>query len=82
MGGRSMRTVLFATAGTALLFVPDAAYAYGGPGSIVSGIGALLAAVAAVAAAVVGFLWFPLKRVIQKLRSGPKDEEDDVAEAV
>lgn len=46
---------------------------YGGPGSVISGIGALLAALAALAAAVFGFLWFPLKRLARKLRSD--DEE-------
>ena len=37
---------------------PDAALAYGGPGSVISGIGALLAAIAAVGAAIFGFFWF------------------------
>lgn len=78
----SARPVLIVTCVTVFLFVPDAAFAYGGPGSIVSGIGALLAAVAAIAAAVVGFFWFPLKRLIERLRGGRQDDEDDVAEAV
>lgn len=57
--------------------------AYGGPGSIVSGIGALLAVLAAVAAAVVGFFWFPIKRLIQGFLGGPDEEDEDpeVAEA-
>lgn len=53
---------------------PDVAYAYGGPGSIISGIGALLAAVAAIGAAIFGFLWFPAKRLLKKIRSR-KDKE-------
>ena len=44
-------------------FVPDAALAYGGPGSVISGIGAFLAAVAALLATLFGFIWFPLKRL-------------------
>ncbi|MFW6192830.1 MAG: hypothetical protein ACOC83_05015 [Gemmatimonadota bacterium] len=69
-------------AAAALLAIPSAAHAYGGPGSIVSGIGALVAVAVAIAAAVVGFFWFPLKRLIQKLR-GEQQEEDEteVAEA-
>lgn len=62
------------------LALPTPVLAYGGPGSIVTGIGALLAALAAIAAAVVGFFWFPLKRLVQKLR-GEREEEQEVAEA-
>lgn len=47
---------------------PDAALAYGGPGSVVTGVGAFLAALAAIVAAVFGFLWFPVKRLVAKLR--------------
>ena len=47
----------------AVLFVPEAALAYGGPGSVISGIGAFLAAVAALLATLFGFIWFPLKRL-------------------
>lgn len=61
----------------AALLVPGAAHGYGGPGSIVSGIGALLAAVAAIIAAVFGFLWFPVKRLIRKLRGGAEAEPAD-----
>jgi hypothetical protein len=48
------------------LGTPGAALAYGGPGSIITGFGALLAAVAAVFAGVFGFVWFPLKRLLRK----------------
>lgn len=75
------RARLTAAVAAALVLVPKAARAYGGPGSIVSGIGAFLAAVVAVAAAVAGFFWFPIKRLVQKLRSDPDDEEGGVAEA-
>jgi len=47
---------------------------YGGPGSVISGIGALLAALAALVAAIFGFFWFPLKRLLRKLRGeGPAE---------
>lgn len=58
----------------AALLVPETALAYGGPGSVISGVGALLAALAAVAAAIFGFLWFPVKRLYQKIQ-GEEDEE-------
>jgi hypothetical protein len=54
--------------GLALLGLPDAAYAYGGPGSVISGIGTLLAALAAMVASLFGFLWFPLKRHYRKMQ--------------
>lgn len=48
--------------------------AYGGPGSVVTGIGALLAAVAALFAALFGFIWFPVKKLIRKFTSNRKEE--------
>jgi len=79
---RSTRMLLAAlAAATTALLVPDAAMAYGGPGSVISGIGALLAAVAAVGAAIFGFFWFPLKRLYQKL-NGEDEEEGDVEREV
>jgi hypothetical protein len=65
--------------GIALSVSPDAAYAYGGPGSVISGIGTLLAAAAAVLAALFGFVWFPLKRLYAKLTEDSPDEEEEVA---
>ena len=81
----STRTLLAAlVVGAGALLLPDSAHAYGGPGSVISGIGALLAAIAAVGAAIFGFFWFPLKRLYQKLRGEDEEEaevERDVAEA-
>lgn len=55
------------------------AQAYLGPGGAVSSVGALLALIGAVLLAVIGFVWFPLKRM---LKGGPKtvDEDDDESE--
>jgi hypothetical protein len=55
---------------------PEGALAYGGPGSIISGIGAFLAAVAALFAALFGFIWFPLKRLYQKMTRGDGSAEE------
>lgn len=63
------------------LLIPDSALAYGGPGSIVSGIGALIAAVVAIGAAVVGFFWFPLKRLLHSMRGDGEEREADAASA-
>ncbi|PQJ36510.1 hypothetical protein BSZ35_14370 [Salinibacter sp. 10B] len=56
----------------------ESAYAYGGPGSVLSGIGTLLAALAAIIASLFGFIWFPLKRLLRKFR---EDEATAPAEA-
>jgi hypothetical protein len=53
----------------ALLFsTPTIAVAYGGPGSVISGIGAFLAVLAAVAAAILGFIWYPAKKLVRSVR--------------
>lgn len=57
----SLRIALLLAA--AVFLAPEAALAYGGPGSVISGIGAFLAAVAALLATLFGFIWFPLKRL-------------------
>ena len=43
--------------------VPSAAHAYIGPGAGVSAIGAVLALIGGIALAIVGFVWYPLKRL-------------------
>ena len=77
---RMRRTpILVGLAGLVLLLVPVPVLAYGGPGSVVSGIGTLLAAVAALVAAALGFVWFPLKRLYGRLfgRSGGEGEGEE-----
>lgn len=71
-----LHTMLTVAVAAALLLIPCPVLAYGGPGSVITGIGALLAAAAAVAAAVVGFLWYPMKRLLHRIR------DDGDAEAV
>lgn len=75
MRTRRPSTLLIAALVAAALVAPDALHAYGGPGSIISGIGALLAALAAITAAIFGFLWYPLKRLIRMFR-GEGDQMD------
>ena len=76
---RSVLTLL--GLGLVLLAAPDAAHAYGGPGSVISGIGALLAAVAALLASLFGFIWFPLKRLYQKMNSDDEEPADTTTDA-
>jgi len=73
----SVRIALLLVAATTL--VPDAAFAYGGPGSVISGIGAFLAAVAALLATLFGFIWFPLKRLYKRMTEEEASSEETKA---
>jgi hypothetical protein len=54
-----------------LLLVAGAANAYVGPGLGMGVIGAILGVLAAVFLAIVGVVWYPLKRLVKK-RPGPE----------
>ncbi len=45
-------------------------FAYVGPGGALSAIGSFLALIAALLFAVVGFLWYPIKRLLRALGLG------------
>ena len=51
---------------------PEAGHAYMGPGAGLGAIGTLLALIGAVLLAVVGFVWYPVKRLIRSRRSRGK----------
>lgn len=55
---------------------PCVASAYIGPGAGLSAIGAFLAIVAGVFVAIFGFLWYPIKRLVKKMRKKPEAEGD------
>jgi hypothetical protein len=63
-----------------LLVAGQAALAYVGPGAGITAIGTALALIGALALAVVGFVWYPLKRRAARLRpaqrpaAAPRDE--------
>jgi hypothetical protein len=44
--------------------VPATAQAYVGPGGVITALGAVFGLFAAFVASIVGFLWFPLKRLL------------------
>ena len=54
-----------------LVLAPSAAQAYIGPGAGLSAIGSFLAVGAAVLLAIVGFIWYPIKRLLRKVRKAP-----------
>lgn len=60
-----------------LLLSAAPAYAYVGPGGVISGIGTLLALVAAVVVSLFGFVWYPVKRLMRRGRNTPTKAEPD-----
>lgn len=50
-------------------FMPEFAHAYVGPGTGLSAIGSFLALLGGVIIAIIGFLWFPIKRMLGKKKS-------------
>ncbi len=55
--------------------LPQTASAYVGPGSGLSAIGAFLALLAGIVITIIGFVWYPLKRLF-----GKKPQEPDQIE--
>ncbi len=53
---------------TVFCLVPAAASAYIGPGSGLTVIGAALAFVGGLVLAIVGFIWYPIKRLLRSRR--------------
>ncbi|HRO13190.1 hypothetical protein [Amaricoccus sp.] len=70
---RALPTLLLAVALLGLL--PETALAYVGPGAGLTAIGTLLALLGAIGLAVVGFVWYPVKRLIR--RPAGRDPEDE-----
>jgi len=56
--------------------MPSVAYAYIGPGAGISAIGSLLALIAAVLLAIIGFFWYPIKRIVKKRQNAGKEASD------
>lgn len=62
-----------------LALTPESALAYAGPGSGLTVIGAAVAFIGAVFLAIVGFVWYPIKRLLR--RKKPVTREETVAVA-
>ena len=52
----------------ALLLLPGAAHAYVGPGAGLGAVAVTLAVLLGVVLLLVGFVWYPLKRLVRRLR--------------
>ena len=51
-----------------VLFTPSGADAYIGPGAGITVVGTVVAFLAAIAFAIVGFVWYPIKRLLASSR--------------
>ncbi|MEI4472644.1 hypothetical protein [Frigidibacter sp. MR17.24] len=60
-----------AAAVAVLALMPGAAHAYVGPGAGLTAIGTILALIGAVFFALVGFVWYPVKRLLRRGRAAP-----------
>lgn len=64
-----------------VIFVQQPAMAYVGPGTGIAALGALIAIIVGVIAALFGFLWFPMKRLMKKRKEaaskGVKQREEE-----
>ena len=65
------------------LLIPFSSFAYLGPGAGLSAIGSILAFVGLILLLLLGFFWYPLKKLLKKIRSdkdketgGKRDSED------
>ena len=52
------------------IILPSNAVAYIGPGAGLTAIGTVVAFIAAIVLAIVGFIWYPLKRFLAKIKKG------------
>lgn len=64
-----------------LTLLPGAAAAYVGPGAGLSAIGSVLAFLGVVLLAIIGFLWFPLKRMFARMRRDAAEATPDAPDA-
>jgi hypothetical protein len=64
-----------------LLVMAPPVYAYIGPGAGVSVLGTVAAFVGAVFFAIVGFVWYPIKRLIVAIRGARRAKDDREAAA-
>jgi hypothetical protein len=53
---------------TMAVLSPSFAFAYVGPGAGLSALGSLVSLLAAAGLAIVGFVWYPIRRLLRRIR--------------
>lgn len=74
-----MRKLAGGTLGLICLLFAVTASAYVGPGAGLSAIGTVLALIVAVIVAILGFFWYPIKRLMNRNKEPSLDEAVDSA---
>jgi hypothetical protein len=59
--------------GSFAVFVAEPAYAYIGPGAGLTAIGTVIALLGGILLAIVGFVWYPIKRVMRSRARANRD---------
>ena len=54
----------------------DTAFAYIGPGGGLSVLGTAIALIGGILLAIVGFVWYPVKRMLRKKKPAPETKSD------
>jgi Na+-driven multidrug efflux pump len=72
--------IIFFALLAAVTLLPQPALAYVGPGSGLGALGAALAFVGAVLFAIIGFLWYPMKRLLAAFRAKKEKTQPQPAE--
>lgn len=57
------------------LAIPQYGFAYIGPGAGISAIGTVVAFIGAILLAIVGFVWYPMKRLLAKRKQKQTGEQ-------
>ena len=69
-----MRFLLLAALG--LVTLSDTAFAYIGPGGGLTAFGLVIALIGGILLAIVGFVWYPIKRILRKLKPASESKGD------
>ncbi len=72
---RKLRRAVTPAAALALVLVAGPAFAYTGPGAGITAIGSLLALVAALVLGIIGFVWYPVKRLMKSRNAAAQKKE-------
>jgi len=58
-----------------LIIAPNSAIAYIGPGAGITALGTVIAFIFSIFLAIVAFLWYPIKRLLSKIKKKDKSDQ-------